>query len=320
MAEIINVELEQESILETLSELAVNVGISDEIKQALLQCFEHVAWVDDEGQTYYDALYDALYPPVDLSSISCVYTQSGTVYDTDTLDSLKSDLVVTAHYSDQSTQTITTYTLSGTLAEGTSTITVSYLGKTTTFNVTVTPAIQWDIDWDYTKGDPTNYGFASSVSGTGASAQFLANGVELNGGYGSVSFYKDPNYAVAHGVAEVVFTVTQMNLAYQGMVFIASTGTQGFRVRIYNNGLYWGTSTNTEATDVKIADISADTQYTLNLEWSSSGVIVQLNGETVKTAQFTSTSTRFVLTNTGKQSTGIYAKTVIHAVRLREVA
>lgn len=136
--ELLNVELEQESILETLSELAVNVGISDEIKQALLQCFEHVAWVDDEGQTYYDALYDALYPPVDLSSISCVYTQSGTVYDTDSLDSLKPDLVVTAHYSDQSTEAVTTYTLSGTLTEGTSTITVSYGGKTTTFDVVVT--------------------------------------------------------------------------------------------------------------------------------------------------------------------------------------
>lgn len=136
--ELLNVELEQESILETASELTTGTGLSDEVKQALLDCFAHVAWVDDEGQTYYDALYDALYPPVDLSSISCVYTQSGTVYDTDSLDSLKSDLVVTAHYSDQSTQTITTYTLSGSLVEGTSTITVSYGGKSTTFDVTVT--------------------------------------------------------------------------------------------------------------------------------------------------------------------------------------
>ena len=76
----------------------------------------------------------------ELSYISAVYTQSGTVYDTDTLDSLKSDLVVTAHYSDSTTSTVasTDYTLSGTLTEGTSTITVSYDGKTTTFNVTVT--------------------------------------------------------------------------------------------------------------------------------------------------------------------------------------
>lgn len=74
-----------------------------------------------------------------LESISAVYTQSGTVYDTDSLDSLKADLVVTANYSDSSTETIpsTDYTLSGTLTDGTNTITVVYGGKTTTFEVIV---------------------------------------------------------------------------------------------------------------------------------------------------------------------------------------
>lgn len=113
-------------------------GLSSGIKQALLNCFAHVAWTDEHGQDYYDALEEALYPPADLVSISAVYTQSGTVYDTDTLDSLKADLVVTATYDDSTTDTVTTYTLSGTLTAGTSTITVSYEGKTTTFNVTVT--------------------------------------------------------------------------------------------------------------------------------------------------------------------------------------
>ena len=113
-------------------------GLSDEAKQALLTCFENVAWINDQGQDYVDALEAALYPPANLVSISAVYTQSGTVYDTDTLDSLKSDLVVTAHYDDSTTEVVTTYTLSGTLTEGTSTITVSYGGKTTTFEVTVT--------------------------------------------------------------------------------------------------------------------------------------------------------------------------------------
>ena len=75
-----------------------------------------------------------------LESISAVYTQSGTVYDTDSLDSLRSDLVVTGTYDDTSTATITGYTLSGTLTAGTSTVTVSYGGKTDTFTVTVTEA------------------------------------------------------------------------------------------------------------------------------------------------------------------------------------
>lgn len=121
-----------------LSQRPSGSGLSAEVKAALLACFRHVAWADDDGQDYYDALETALYPPADVASISAVYIQIGTVYDTDTLDSLRSDLVVTATYTDSSTATVTTYTLSGTLAAPTSTITVSYGGKTTTFSVSVT--------------------------------------------------------------------------------------------------------------------------------------------------------------------------------------
>ena len=99
-----------------------------------------------------------------LSSISAVYTQGGTVYDTDSLDSLKADLVVTAHYDDSSTETVTTYTLSGTLAVGTSTITVSYGGKTTTFTVTVSKGIDYN---DNPLADVTWYdGYTYNNSGT----------------------------------------------------------------------------------------------------------------------------------------------------------
>lgn len=113
-------------------------GLTEDIKQALLQIAQKVAYVDAHGQDYYDDLYNAFYPPLTIVSISAVYTQSGDVYDTDSLDSLKADLVVTALYEDGTTQAVTNYTLSGTLAVGTSTITVSYGGKTDTFDVTVT--------------------------------------------------------------------------------------------------------------------------------------------------------------------------------------
>ena len=74
-----------------------------------------------------------------LSSISAVYTQGDTiVYNNSNLNDLKNNLVVTATYSDNSSTTITDYSLSGTLSVGTSTITVTYQNKTTTFNVTVT--------------------------------------------------------------------------------------------------------------------------------------------------------------------------------------
>lgn len=108
-------------------------------KQALLNCFQHVAWIDEHGQDYYDALYDALYNiPV---SITATFVQgSNVIYNTDPLSVLRQYLVVRATYEDETVQTVTAYTLSGTLTVGTSTITAAYKGKTATFDVTVTQA------------------------------------------------------------------------------------------------------------------------------------------------------------------------------------
>ena len=117
-------------------------GLTADVKAALLAAFNHVAWdsADPTGQSYISALQTALYPPANLTSISAVYTQSGTVWSTDTLDSLKANLVVTAYYSDNTSEVVSNYTLSGTLTAGTRTITASYGGKTATFTVVVTQA------------------------------------------------------------------------------------------------------------------------------------------------------------------------------------
>lgn len=192
-------------------------GLSEIAKTALLNCFANVAWINSDGQTYYDALEAALeraeiytitntlmgcttsndattvyegrsyiatitassgytltgatvsitmggtsvtgyynngtisIPNVtgnlvitvtatsEVSSISAVFTQGANViYDTDSLDTLRQYLVVTATYADTTTGTVTDYTLSGTLASGTQTITAAYGGKTDTFTVNVT--------------------------------------------------------------------------------------------------------------------------------------------------------------------------------------
>lgn len=132
-------------------------GLTDAVKTALMNLVNHIVWDDDDptGQTYITALYNALYPPADLVSISAVYTQPGKVYSTNTLDSLKSDLVVTALMSDSSTRIVTEYTLSGTLAEGTSVITVTYGGKTTTFNVVVSSHLLYSLYNHEFTGDPS---------------------------------------------------------------------------------------------------------------------------------------------------------------------
>lgn len=117
----------------------IECGLTDEVKTALLACFTRVAWIGNDGQTYLDALLDALNRSRVISSISAVFTQgSTTIYDTDELYALKQYLTVTATYSDGTTKDVNNYTLSGKLVAGTSTITVAYNKKTTTFNVNVT--------------------------------------------------------------------------------------------------------------------------------------------------------------------------------------
>lgn len=90
------------------------------------------------------------------TEISAVYTQSGGVYETTSLDDLKSDLVVTATFLDGTTGIINPadYTLSGTLSVGTSTVTVSYSNLTTTFNVMVTVYVPTPV---YSLSTPTAF-------------------------------------------------------------------------------------------------------------------------------------------------------------------
>ena len=146
-----DIEADIADINQDLAELQNDAGVTADLKQALLQLASKVAYIDDDGQDYYDDLYDALYP--NAQSITCVYTQTGTVYNTDSLDSLKDDLVVTAHYSDSTTKVLknSDYTLSGTLTAGTSTVSVHYGDLTTTFTVTVTARTLLSISAVYTQ-------------------------------------------------------------------------------------------------------------------------------------------------------------------------
>lgn len=114
-------------------------GISDNAIVALLDCFQRVAWTDQESQSYYDALEEALYAGRrKLASISATYTATGhTVYPWDTLDSLRPYVIVTAIYNDGTTKTVSDYNLTGDLTSSTSIVEVAYSGKTTQVSVTV---------------------------------------------------------------------------------------------------------------------------------------------------------------------------------------
>ena len=140
--------------------------VSDEIKNALLACFQNVAWSTPDGQIYYAALESMLNPPAELISISVSYTQTMTVTPFDNLNVLRPDLVVMANYADSTSQRIYGYLLTGTLAEGTSVITVTYGGKSGTFSVEVTDTTLL-------------YKLASATTFTGSSSEVINTGVAL---------------------------------------------------------------------------------------------------------------------------------------------
>lgn len=130
------------SLKEDLETISGKDGLTDAVKVALLNVVEHIgAWTDENAQTYISDLEEALYPPANLVSITATFVQdTNVIYDNQTLDDLKPYLTVKAKYDNGTTETVTSYTLSGNLITGTSTITVSFGGQTTTFTVTVTHA------------------------------------------------------------------------------------------------------------------------------------------------------------------------------------
>lgn len=129
-------------------------GLSDEAKTALLNCFAHVAWVDEHGQDYYDTLESALYPS-DYPKIIAVFNSGqNTIYTDDTLDSLRQYLTVKYFASSESAGTIipdNDYTLSGVLREGESIVRVAYNDMATTF--TLVAVNFYDIwEWSLSNG------------------------------------------------------------------------------------------------------------------------------------------------------------------------
>ena len=133
------------------SQIAQLSAIPTEVKHAMDALFSTMAIIGDTDDSYASevATIHAWATAVNLVSISAVFNQGANViYDVDDLDSLRDYLTVTATYDDGTTPTVTTYTLSGSLEEGTSTITVTFDGMTDTFDVVVSPKIVYDLDAD----------------------------------------------------------------------------------------------------------------------------------------------------------------------------
>lgn len=158
---------------------------------------------------------DPVIPEVTLARISVVY-DGGDVAVGTALAEL-TGIVVTVHYSDGTSETVTGYTLSGEIAEGENTITVSYQDKTATFIVTgvaesggdepevtteVLSKFQWrESGWpkrtdngdgsstmDWTGGGKTMY---DEVPGDGSKAYWtMVHPGKISGGRLDIKFHK----------------------------------------------------------------------------------------------------------------------------------
>lgn len=95
------------------------------------EAFKTAFGIEDSGSTEPDEPEE---PAKTLTGISAVYNGGDVAVGT-ALSAL-TGIVVTAMYSDGSTETVADYTLSGEISEGSNTITVSYSGMTSTFTVT----------------------------------------------------------------------------------------------------------------------------------------------------------------------------------------
>lgn len=160
-----------------------------------------------------------------VASITAVYTQSGTVYDTDSLDSLKADLVVTANYSGGTSETVSDYTLSGSLTVGTSTITVTYGGKTATFSVTVTSS-------RYTLYD---YIYNSRTSGA-TSGDYVLTDLTYSPSFNTLNVEFEAMNSNSRSDADAIFCANNQDTSDTGnMVWYSRANKAGFSA--YNLGV-----------------------------------------------------------------------------------
>ena len=131
-------------------------GLSATEKKLMLTLFKNAGYADDSMLDTYNELAtlwggetvepeepdepvvpdEPDTPEKTLTGISAVYSGGDVAVGTALTD--LTGIVVTAHYSDGTSETVTGYTLSGTIAEGSNTITVTYQDKTTMFAVTGT--------------------------------------------------------------------------------------------------------------------------------------------------------------------------------------
>lgn len=150
----------------------IEPGLSDAAKIALLNSFAHVAWVDEHGQDYYDALETALYAEEYPKITATFNSGSNIIYTDDSIDSIKQYLTVKYFETRESTGIVIAsndYALSGELVEGSSNILVSYNNLTTSF--TINGVVDFYNIWEWS----TEYSGVGALTKTGPLSDVTKN-------------------------------------------------------------------------------------------------------------------------------------------------
>lgn len=146
------------SMSESLWAIVQKTAFAEQLTDEELNAFK-TAWGITEEEP--DEPIEPDVPEVTLSSISATYNGGNVLVGT-SVNSL-TGITVKAHYSDGTSKTVADYTLSGTIAEGNNTITVSYDGKTTTFTVVGYVEETESTEPIYQLGEPTTFDGTNSI-------------------------------------------------------------------------------------------------------------------------------------------------------------
>lgn len=200
--------------------------------------------------------------------------------------------------SDSTTQTVTAYTLSGTLTIGTSVITVTYSGKTTTFNVTVSqPPYTWR--YSASSGDLlSEESYFESVTIGEKCTEELINGVlkltsVANPNQYAMRYYLTPT---TNNHAAIKFRIRYVAIPIadgaSGFRVVLSDGSKGSRIGVRKDRFAdkYKLVARAGTTDKDIAEIELNTWYEVLFEKNGQNTVVTLDGTEVYNSNNPSTS------------------------------
>lgn len=150
------------------------------------------------------------------------------------------------------------------------------------------PAVEtWDYVWDYTMGNPTQYGFVERFL-YGGELEVRSDGVLLKTPFQqSLSGYYMPIQIVSHGVMEVTAQITSASMPpAEGFRMCVSNGNTGTQICVRRDGarrfaLYNSTTVNNQATRLLDELPSPNGIHVYRLELTPDASSYWLDGEPI---------------------------------------